>query len=757
MSSGEGLSAAENGRRARKHTYARAVIAALAGGWCVGGPAAAAAAAADGADAGDDAAAVGAAAGADAGLASPTLTPTPTIRSASTTTPAATPTPTTMRIPAPARYETVVRAARAPDATPLEDRVASASVITRDRTLRSGESLEDLLAELPGVTVTRFGGLGSASFISIRGSTAEQVRVYLDGVPLNVASGGGVDLSTIALGDVERIEVYRGTSPMAFGVSALGGIVSITTRRPRANQASGEVGVGSFGTRFAGANGALAGRTFHAFAGVHLIETAGDFGYHDNNNTPLNPNDDSYHPRYNNALHQLDTTLRVGATLPGRRELTLSALGLDRAEGLPGINNSRSLTASLATLRGIGSLAYDSRDDLGPGGRVRVAAYVLALQERFDDPDGNIAIVPTRSRDRHLDTGLTAVLSRPVTDGLRLTALADGQWEGYWPYDELVPDPNGATASRRLGSLGLEADSWWSRAQLEVIPSVRVEASRDVRTGRSTFHAFLGPSAPIDNVFPVLRASAVQHPSTELAIKANVGRYTRIPNMTELYGNDGFLIGNATLRPETGSNADLGVSSTLGSPVRGATVQLTLFAALVDDLIQFNPSTDGHAVAENIDRARITGVELSGEARFASSIRIVGQTTFTDARDTSNNSDSRGRQLPNRPRYRAYLRPELRRHPLPGGVLEVGAYADADLTGGDYLDSGDTVGLPPRLLVGAGAQLGWVDGPAQLVFSARNLGDSRVADLVGFPLPGRSFFVSLVGTTEPTTQKEPYP
>ena len=651
----------------------------------------------------------------------------------------------------------MVHAAGAPTATPLEDHAASASVITLDRTLRSGESLEDLLAELPGVTVTRFGGLGSAAFISIRGSTAEQVRVYLDGVPLNVASGGGVDLSTIALGDVERIEVYRGTSPMAFGVSALGGIVSITTRRPRSNQASGEVGVGSFGTRFAGANGALAGRTFHAFAGLHLIETAGDFGYHDDNGTRANPNDDSYHPRYNNALHQLDTTLRVGATLPGRRELTLSALGLDRAEGLPGINNRRSLTASLAILRGIGSLAYDSRDDLGPGGRVRVAAYLMALQERFDDPDGNIAMAPTRSRDRDLVTGLTAVLSRPVTGGLRLTALADGQWEGYWPYDQLKPDPHGATAARRLGSLGLEADSWWSRARLEVIPSVRIEASRDVRTGRSTFGEFLGPSAPIDNVFPVLRASAVQHPSPELAIKANVGRYTRIPNMTELYGNDGFLIGNALLRPETGSNADLGVASTLGSPARGATVQLTLFAALVDNLIQFHPSTNGVAVAENVDRARITGVELSGEARLGHGVRIVGQTTFTDARDTSNNADSRGRQLPNRPRYRAYLRPELRRHPLPGGVLEVGVYADADLMGGNYLDSSDTASLGPRLLVGAGAQLGWVDGPAATGPQRQKHRRFAVDDLLGFPLPGRSFFVSLVGSTDPTTQKEPYP
>lgn len=100
------------------------------------------------------------------------------------------------------RYESRVTA-RAIEA-PREDRAADASVITDSRTPRSSESVAQLLSELPGVTVNRLGGIGSTALISLRGSTWEQVGVYLDGIPLNSAIGGGVDLSTLPLGDEAR-------------------------------------------------------------------------------------------------------------------------------------------------------------------------------------------------------------------------------------------------------------------------------------------------------------------------------------------------------------------------------------------------------------------------------------------------------------------------------------------------------------------------------------------------------------------------
>ena len=61
------------------------------------------------------------------------------------------------------------------------------------------KTIPEVLEETPGITVRQAGGLGQLSTVSIRGSSAEQVAVFLDGVRLNTAAGGAVDFSTLPL------------------------------------------------------------------------------------------------------------------------------------------------------------------------------------------------------------------------------------------------------------------------------------------------------------------------------------------------------------------------------------------------------------------------------------------------------------------------------------------------------------------------------------------------------------------------------
>ena len=75
------------------------------------------------------------------------------------------------------------------------------------------------------------GGIGSTALVSLRGSAWNQVNVYLDGVLLNSSLGGAVDISTIPLGDVDHIDVYRGVTPTLFGSSNIGGVIAVTHAR----------------------------------------------------------------------------------------------------------------------------------------------------------------------------------------------------------------------------------------------------------------------------------------------------------------------------------------------------------------------------------------------------------------------------------------------------------------------------------------------------------------------------------------------
>jgi len=128
-------------------------------------------------------------------------------------------------------------------------------VIEKDQLQQAGSSLAEVVAAESGVQFRQSGGQGTFSSVSLRGSSAEQVNVYLDGILLNEASGGGVNFSDIELLQAEKVEVYKGTVPVQLGNSAIGGAVNITTKRAGgAPVASALAGFGSFGSsRFSAA------------------------------------------------------------------------------------------------------------------------------------------------------------------------------------------------------------------------------------------------------------------------------------------------------------------------------------------------------------------------------------------------------------------------------------------------------------------------------------------------------------------------
>ena len=246
---------------------------------------------------------------------------------------------------------------------------------------------------------------------------------------------------------------------------------------------------------------------------------------------------------------------------------------------------------------------------------------------------------------------------------------------------------------------------------------------------------------------PVLRAavvrSLVDRPTLKVDAKANVGRYARVPSFVELYGNGtAFVLGNADLVPEQGTNADVGISIDRTGNWLGLTSRTTVFSARVDDLIQWQYSSWGQARADNLGRARIAGVEQEVRLSLGRWGRVVGQGTYLDARDDSDNTATHGKQIPYHPRWRAYLRPEVARIPVPGG-LELGAYADADARLHSYTDGANLVDHARRLIIGCGVSLAWPRAHMRLTGSAANLTDTRQEDVDAWSLPGRAVFVAL--------------
>jgi outer membrane cobalamin receptor len=653
---------------------------------------------------------------------------------------------------APEKYLSVVTALPISEATPRADPIAAASVIFPAQSAHAFDDLADLLVEVPGVTVNRSGGIGDFATLSLRGSNPDEVRFYLDGVPLSLASGGSIDISTLPLGDVERVEVYRGMTPNGFAESALGGIVSITTRAPSERRLTLRGGAGSFGTMFGDATAADVAGPLHVYAGLHAITGADGFRFHDDNGTAANPTDDHEAFRQNNHLAQLDGVGRLALDLPGRRQLSAGLVGFARDHGLPGMGITQTTSAHFETLRGLGYLSYDSRDDLGAGGRLHAQLFASATRDRFIDPDAEIGAIPARTDDTTLSAGATATASRPFTPWLRGATMAEARRETFQPVNRLEAIPVGVPAERLVGVAGAEAGLWWRRIDLDIVPSARLEALRDVVTGRdSVFQRQRPASAPISHLLPAARLGLARPLSRSVVAKANLGRYGRAPSFLELYGDTGPLLGNPTLRPEIGWNGDLGVEY----HARGARAALggrsTVFGGRVDDLIDWVPISYSQARVDNIGRARIWGVEQDLTFAWGRHWLLSGQATYLDARDESGVLAHRGRQLPLRPQVQAFARPRVRRLAL-GRWLEAGAYLEGDLSAGAFFDSANLVPVGRRVLLGAGVELGAPRAGLRLAVSAKNLTDVHALGLVQYPLPGRSIFLSLNWSNE--TRKE---
>ncbi|WP_120715942.1 TonB-dependent receptor plug domain-containing protein [Tsuneonella amylolytica] len=107
-----------------------------------------------------------------------------------------------------------------------------------------GPDLTRVLRRAPGVTITRNGPPGSFTGVRVRGAGAEQLLVLIDGVRVAdpAAPSGGFDFGNLAAGEIESLDLLRGSNSTIWGSDAIGGVLAVTTRARRGLSASAEYG-----------------------------------------------------------------------------------------------------------------------------------------------------------------------------------------------------------------------------------------------------------------------------------------------------------------------------------------------------------------------------------------------------------------------------------------------------------------------------------------------------------------------------------
>jgi outer membrane receptor for ferrienterochelin and colicins len=70
--------------------------------------------------------------------------------------------------------------------------------------------------------------LGSS--INMQGIGGQNIKILLNGVPMNGRENGNIDISQINVANVERIEIIKGPMSVLYGTDALGGVINIITK-----------------------------------------------------------------------------------------------------------------------------------------------------------------------------------------------------------------------------------------------------------------------------------------------------------------------------------------------------------------------------------------------------------------------------------------------------------------------------------------------------------------------------------------------
>ncbi|MDJ0850959.1 MAG: TonB-dependent receptor [Myxococcota bacterium] len=597
------------------------------------------------------------------------------------------------------------------------------------------KTLEEMIGDTVGVQLRRFGGPGEPAELSIRGSTGSQVVVLLDGVRLNTAQSGTVDLSTIPRDLVERVEISRGGGSVQTGSDAIGGVVNIITRRPGTTR---EITAAGAGGSWSTAQGSFSVRDriggLEFSLGYDAFRTDGDFKFRPAkrvlaDGTPL-PRPSGTFRRVNNETENHSALLRLGHDLSEHLRLGFSDSFFHGDAGRPGPddgigpNLGQSLTAEQMRTRNVADLRLDVADVAGFDGDVRV--FHRYDRSHFTDPDPALAAPPIDSDNRNHALGSRGELRRQLVWGPTDHRGALGvEYRRDWLDAE-------SQANRDRDTVGVffQDEVRLLEARLRLVPALRFDHTDD----------FGGEWIP--------RFGLVALPLPWLQLKGNVERSYRVPNFDELYFDEEFVRGNPNLDPEDALSADVGLEASVArvGPLSDAWFEVAGFWQDIDESIVFQLVSSNVVQATNTGDATVTGVEVGGGFRLYGWIGVSGNWTWLDTEQ-----ESTGNPLPGRPEHETFLRLEIG---PPSRFFKI--VAEQRYTDDIPVDSFGASIIQSRTVYDVGGsidllQLPWryaelVPGKS-LIFSvtANNVTDQSVRDVAFFPQPGRSFTFRVEG------------
>lgn len=659
----------------------------------------------------------------------------------------------------------------------LQQSAEAVNVVDTRPAQRQTADLGEVLARTQGVAIRRQGGLGSEARFSLNGLYDDQIRFFLDGVPLDV-SGFPFGIANVPVNLVQRVEVYRGVVPVRFGADALGGALNLVTDQEYETHLGGSYQIGSFGTHRATLNG----RYRHEPSGI----VVGGAAFLD-----LAKND------YPVDVQVPDERGRLYPATVRRFHDGYRAYGATLEAGIVDQSWAKRLTLQVFASTYDKELQHNLVMTV-PYGEVEYGETVYGVTGRYEVP-----LTP------QLDLELIANYARR-----RVDFVDKGQWVYDWfgqrVRERRVPGEIGADPTDQSvwqdGGFGRSTLTWKLAPEhtlrLSLSPNYttrtgdeRIQAdpeARDPLTAKRKLFTIVSGLEYELNLFGerlsniafakdyIYRASSEEPLPGSIFRERDVHTHrvgvgdslrfqflpwlyaklsyeyaTRLPRPDEVFGDGVLVLANLDLRPEVSHNANVGPRVELRHSVLGEwTVDVNGFLRESDRLVVLL-GNDRSSSYQNVYKARSLGIENA--LSWLSPGRYVGADgtlTWQDVRNVSKTGTFGafdGDRIPNRPYLFASWGARLRFANLPGPDDTIEPFYE-----GRYVHSffrgWESQGLREfKQVVDAqvthSAGVSWtVDRYAwrsTITLEVDNFTDAKVFDDFGVQRPGRAYYLKL--------------
>jgi len=516
--------------------------------------------------------------------------------------------------------------------------------------------INQVLESAPGVHLREQGGLGSSFNLSLNGLSGNQVRYFIDGVPME-NFGSALTLNNFPVNLIDNIEVYKGVVPIWLGADALGGAINITTAYRQKSFFDVSHSSGSFNTHRSSLNGQFVDQDKG-----YVVRLLSFFNYSDNDyemvdvpvydlelgNRVATINTDRFHNEYLSGMGRAE----VG--LINKRFADYLSLNVTYAENKKNFqhpdNSINTVFGQFHTRNETRLISSQYEKEIGNlslngyllGGKIEQSVVDTSSLKynwagdsiRRGDDLTKGELFERRSltvlTDKVFRSNVSAIYKLDSNHLLSLNISQNflnrtGQ-DQVNEFNRSFESPNyihknlvGLAYTYKTDSENLEASvfgkGYWYSGKIITLDFEDNEIITEPEFTNTGYGGF-----------------ATWRLNNQIQFKTSFEKTFRVPESFEILGDGIYILPNPNLEPEKSHNANAGIRYTNRvSPfyIKG---EANYFFRSSNDFIRFNP-IGPFGTYQNLQNVRTTGIEASAGVEYKELVTFSGNLTWQNLRD----------------------------------------------------------------------------------------------------------------------------